>query len=314
MRKRCLLIIDVQTALTSQYPVDENKMIEHIRKLIRVCHNQHLEIVYVRHHDEELILNSDGWQIDSRITPRQDDKIFEKEYNSAFKNTNLDAYLKSQGIQDLIIVGMQSEYCIDTSIKVAFELGYRVIVPKDATTTFDNDIISGKVLKQYLEEKIWKNRFAQVIEVDTLLMMIESKLGFKFSYGKTSFKDAALIRQAVFVEEQGFEKEFDKLDNTAYHLVIYKDEQPIAVGRMYFKDKTTMILGRIAAIKEYRGQKLGSKVVTALENKARELGCLETELSAQQQAQKFYEKLGYKPDGDMYYDEWCPHVTMKKIL
>ena len=55
----------------SQYPVDENKMIEHIRKLIRVCHNQHLEIVYVRHHDEELILNSDGWQIDSRITPRQ---------------------------------------------------------------------------------------------------------------------------------------------------------------------------------------------------------------------------------------------------
>lgn len=179
---------------------------------------------------------------------------------------------------------------------------------------FDNDIISGKVLKQYLEEKIWKNRFAQVIEVDTLLMMIESKLDFKFSYGKTSFKDAALIRQAVFVEEQGFEKEFDKLDNTAYHLVIYKDEQPIAVGRMYFKDKTTMILGRIAALKEYRGQKLGSKVVTALENKARELGCLETELSAQQQAQKFYEKLGYKPDGDMYYDEWCPHVTMKKIL
>ena len=54
--------------------------------------------------------------------------------------------------------------------------------------------------------------------------------------------------------------------------------------------------------------------LTALENKARELGCLETELSAQQQAQKFYEKLGYKPDGDMYYDEWCPHVTMKKIL
>ena len=113
---------------------------------------------------------------------------------------------------------------------------------------------------------------------------------------------------------ESLEKEFDKLDNTAYHLVIYKDEQPIAVGRMYFKDKTTMILGRIAALKEYRGQKLGSKVVTALENKARELGCLETELSAQQQAQKFYEKLGYKPDGDMYYDEWCPHVTMKKIL
>ena len=43
----------------------------------------------------------------------------------------------------------------DTSIKVAFELGYRVIVPKDATTTFDNDIISGKVLKLIFRRKVF---------------------------------------------------------------------------------------------------------------------------------------------------------------
>jgi len=54
------------------------------------------------------------------------------------------------------------------------------------------------------------------------------------------------------------------------------------------------------------------RLVTALENKARELGCLETELSAQQQAQKFYEKLGYKPDG--YPLKWVIKLFTQKAL
>lgn len=314
MNKMGLLIIDVQTALCNKHPVDENVMINNIQKLINGCRKQDIEVIYIRHHDDELLLNTASWQIDSRIAPKKDDKIFEKEYNSAFKNTGLDAYLKKQGITDLLIVGMQSEYCIDTSIKVAFELGYNVTVVKNATTTFDNDLISGQIVKQYFEEKIWNKRFGQVIDVDMLLMMIETNLDFKFSYGKTAFADATMIRQAVFVEEQGFENEFDEIDDSCYHLVIYQKNVPIAVGRMYYKDKTTMILGRIATLKAYRNQKIGSKIVLALENKAKELGCCKTELSAQQRAQGFYEKLGYKKEGDVYYDEWCPHVTMKKIL
>ena len=173
MRKRCLLIIDVQTALTSQYPVDENKMIEHIRKLIRVCHNQHLEIVYVRHHDEELILNSDGWQIDSRITPRQDDKIFEKEYNSAFKNTGLKQYLEEKKIKNLILVGMQTEYCIDVTCKVAFEYGFKIVIPEDAISTYDNSWLSGKQLNEYYTQRIWNHCFANVLFTQEILKSAE---------------------------------------------------------------------------------------------------------------------------------------------
>lgn len=143
---------------------------------------------------------------------------------------------------------------------------------------------------------------------------MKDKLEYKISHGKEDFDDARLIRQLVFVEEQGFENEFDDIDESAYHLVIYQNDKAIATGRMYEQDQATMILGRIATIKECRKIGLGSKIVFTLENEAKRLGYLTTQLSAQQRAQGFYEKLGYQIEGDVYYDEWCPHVTMKKIL
>ena len=136
----------------------------------------------------------------------------------------------------------------------------------------------------------------------------------KFVFYKELIEDAKMIRQKVFVEEQGFENEFDEIDERAYHVVVYQDKCAIATGRMYFEDEKTMILGRIAVIKEYRGTGLGNKVVKSLENKAKELNCTTVKLSAQQRAQMFYEKLGYQPIGEVYYDEWCPHITMSKNI
>ena len=133
---------------------------------------------------------------------------------------------------------------------------------------------------------------------------MEDKLEYKITYGKEDFTDARLIRQHVFVEEQGFENEFDEIDEYAYHLVIYQNDEAIATGRMYEKDQETMILGRIAIIKECRKIGLGSKIVLRLENEAKQLGYIITQLSAQQRAQGFYEKLGYQTQGEVYYDEW----------
>ncbi|WP_455683585.1 GNAT family N-acetyltransferase [Thomasclavelia sp.] len=143
---------------------------------------------------------------------------------------------------------------------------------------------------------------------------MKDNLEYKIIHGKEDFDDAKLIRQLVFVEEQGFENEFDDIDEYAYHLVIYLGDKAVATGRMYAKDQETMILGRIAAIKECRKIGLGSKIVFILENEAKRLGYLTTQLSAQQRAQGFYEKLGYQIQGAVYYDEWCPHVTMRKSL
>lgn len=127
---------------------------------------------------------------------------------------------------------------------------------------------------------------------------------------------AKTVRQEVFMREQGFQNEFDDLDPLAYHIVVYDGEKPIATGRTYPKshDGKTYAIGRIAVLRDYRGQHLGEFVVSRLEEIARQLAAEYTHLSAQIQARGFYEKLGYAGFGSIYLDEYCPHIAMGKKL
>lgn len=127
--------------------------------------------------------------------------------------------------------------------------------------------------------------------------------------------DAKLIRRKVFVEEQGFQNEFDETDSRAVHAVVYENGRPAATGRLFESgaDKT-MIIGRVAVLKEFRGKGLGGAVISALEEKAREKGAKELELTAQTRVKEFYEHLGYVSSNEQSYDEGVPHIKMRKTL
>lgn len=133
--------------------------------------------------------------------------------------------------------------------------------------------------------------------------------------GLESLPAAAEIRQEIFVEEQGFQNEFDDIDPVAVHLLLLEEETPVAVGRTY-PDETGKVwhLGRICVRKPWRGSHLGSKVMEGLEAAAKERGAEKLVLSAQVQAKGFYEKLGYRPYGEEYLDEFCPHIAMEKTI
>lgn len=133
--------------------------------------------------------------------------------------------------------------------------------------------------------------------------------------GLESLPAAAEIRQEIFVEEQGFQNEFDDIDPVAVHLLLLEGETPVAVGRTY-PDETGKVwhLGRICVRKPWRGIHLGSKVMEGLEAAAKERGAEKLVLSAQVQAKGFYEKLGYRPYGEEYLDEFCPHIAMEKTI
>ena len=135
----------------------------------------------------------------------------------------------------------------------------------------------------------------------------------KFVFYKELIEDAKMIRQKVFVEEQGFENEFDDIDQRSLHLVVYQDNEPIGCARMY-PERENMILGRIAVVKEYRALHIGSDILHVLELKAKELNYQTVCLSAQVRAKSFYQKNGYIHFGEEYLDEYCPHVYMKKKI
>lgn len=128
--------------------------------------------------------------------------------------------------------------------------------------------------------------------------------------------DAKMIRQSVFVDEQGFKNEFDEIDNKAFHIIIYIQNKPAATCRYFHDDLNKEIyhIGRVAVLKEFRGMALGRKIMEAAESEIRNSGGKEIVLSAQTRVKDFYAKLGYVQTGTEYYDEFCPHVNMHKNI
>ena len=131
--------------------------------------------------------------------------------------------------------------------------------------------------------------------------------------GLDNAPEAKVIRQKVFVEEQGFIDEFDDIDEIAQHVLIFKGDKAVGTGRVYF-DGECWHAGRIAVLPEYRKQHLGGRVIQALEECIKENGGDEIVLSAQMQAVGFYEKVGFTNCGDLHCDQDCPHVTMRKKI
>lgn len=128
-------------------------------------------------------------------------------------------------------------------------------------------------------------------------------------------EDAIIVRKKVFVQEQGFCDEFDEIDKTAFHLVAYDGERPIAVCR-FFNDAQSdiFLIGRLAVLKDYRAQHLGAQILKEAETAVKSLGGKAVKLHSQEQALGFYEKQGYKICSEMEYEEHCPHYWMKKNL
>lgn len=173
-----LLIVDVQTALVKEHPYNEYKVIENIQRLLTSARQKNIEVIYVCHDDgegSELERGSKGWQIYHEIMPNEDEKIFEKQYNSAFVKTDLKEHLNQKNIDTIILTGMQTEYCIDATCKSAFEHGYKVIIPDGTNTTFDNEYLSGDKLYEFYNYKIWNNRFAEVLPLDEVVQLINNK-------------------------------------------------------------------------------------------------------------------------------------------
>ncbi len=127
--------------------------------------------------------------------------------------------------------------------------------------------------------------------------------------------EARYIRETVFLQEQGFEKEYDENDNVAKTIVIYDGDEAVGTCRLYWDDEVGCHhVGRIAVPKHRRGEGLGALVVTEAERVIKELGGTEVFISGQIQVADFYKKLGYTQYGDVYMEENHPHIALKKIL
>jgi len=121
------------------------------------------------------------------------------------------------------------------------------------------------------------------------------------------------IRTDVFIIEQGFKNEIDSIDNNCTYIVLYEGQTPCAVCR-YFKTDGIYHIGRVAIIKTHRAKNLGRKIMQIAEDEISKEGGKRIEISAQVRVRDFYTKIGYTTVGEVYLDEYCPHIKMEKEI
>ena len=175
--KTALLVIDIQQALINGQPARMDEFLMNIHMLISAAHQGKTEVIYVRHdggEGDDLAYGLPGWELERSLLPSKEERIFDKRFRSAFLKTGLHAYLQEKQITRLIVCGMQTEYCVATSAIVAFELGYEVVIPSGATTTYSNPFLSGEKLINYYERMIWTDPLVNVISMEQALEQLET--------------------------------------------------------------------------------------------------------------------------------------------
>ncbi|WEG10095.1 cysteine hydrolase family protein [Microbacterium horticulturae] len=139
-----LVVIDMQQGFTDPswgVPVDLDGCRTRVRALVDAFESARRPVVVVRHDSDKpsspLRRDAAGNAFFDEIAAVDPAVLITKTVNSAFLGTpDLDGWLRERGIDTIVVCGIQTNMCVETTARMGGNLGYRVVVPLDATTTF----------------------------------------------------------------------------------------------------------------------------------------------------------------------------------
>ena len=146
---KALLVIDVQEGMEPYTAYDGKGVVSRIAELIDRARNAGTKVVYIQHDGgaeagHPLAKGTPGHAIHHAIAPRAGETVIGKTQCSSFLGTSLDQTLKASDIDHLIVCGMQTEFCVDTTVRSAHEHGYKVTLVSDAHSTGDTQVLKAK--------------------------------------------------------------------------------------------------------------------------------------------------------------------------
>ncbi|NIK71675.1 cysteine hydrolase family protein [Paenibacillus sp. BK720] len=167
-----LMVIDVQNGMfLEDYPIhEEEQLLNRIQLLLAKARESHNPVIYVQHNEEEgapLETHTPGWEIHTAIAPAAQDLIIQKHVPDSFRETNLQDELAARGIKKLVLSGLQTDLCVDATCRRAVELGYDVIVVKDAHSTCGQGSRSAeKIIEEYNRSFAERVKLLEASEVE----------------------------------------------------------------------------------------------------------------------------------------------------
>ncbi|WP_298932422.1 cysteine hydrolase family protein [uncultured Ramlibacter sp.] len=141
--KSAVLVIDVQRAVCeSAFAVQA--VIVRINAVLRSARAAGAPVVFIQHasSDGPLERGSPGWELAPELDVQPADTVVGKTAADAFHGTVLQATLEVLAVRSLVICGLQSEFCVDTTTRRALGLGYPVTLLADGHTTADNGVLT----------------------------------------------------------------------------------------------------------------------------------------------------------------------------
>ena len=137
-----LLLIDTQVNMFEPDPVqDGERLLTTLADMLAQARQANMPAIYVQNNggpNDPDLPQTPGWQIHPALAPTTGEIVLQKETPNAFYQTLLQQKLDELGITRLIIAGLQTEYCIDTTTRAAKSLGYDVILTADGHSTYDS--------------------------------------------------------------------------------------------------------------------------------------------------------------------------------
>lgn len=132
--KTALLIIDAQTSLIAEGAWEADAILARIEQLAGRARKESSPVVFV----VDRRVEPDG-SIHPSLSVAPGDPVVEKGFCDSFLSTRLAEVLDERGVGRLVVAGLQTDYCIDTTCRRAASLGYDVVLVADAHTTFDHE-------------------------------------------------------------------------------------------------------------------------------------------------------------------------------
>lgn len=166
--KTALVVIDVQNIMFEApgYTLyDGDRVLKNISRLIDKARQAECPVVYIQHTTEgigsEFEKDSHNWRIHPAIAPQDGDEVSLKYTYDAFCKTGLNDIFKKLGAKRLVFCGLQTEVCVDTTIRSALAHGYTNVLAGDAHSSYDNDILKAKDIVAH-HNSVLNRRFCEV--------------------------------------------------------------------------------------------------------------------------------------------------------
>lgn len=164
-----LLVIDMQQALCSgdEAAFGIDRVIANVNLLMQRARSAGVPVVLVQHEEDEglLVRDTRGWELADGLAASAADLRVGKRTPNAFHGTCLHGLLQERNIDRLVVCGLQTDFCVDTTVRQALPLGYAVALASDAHSTTDGVIPAEQVIAHHNRTLRYMTHFGPRIEV-----------------------------------------------------------------------------------------------------------------------------------------------------